>query len=823
MSIFLAHPADRFNNVKEDNVKETVTTTKACYHCGDECGVEMISIEEKPFCCQGCKMVFEIIHANGLGQYYKLEKQPGISTKGAKKEQYAWLEDKDITRQLIDFQNDEYTKISFYLPQIHCASCIWLLENLYKLNEEVLATNVNFLKRQAHITFNHHKLSLRQLVELLAIIGYTPQINLNDLDNEAKKQPVDKSLYYQLGIAGFAFGNIMLLSFPEYLGLENVLFKQWFNYLNLLLSIPVVFYSSIHYLKSAWFGLKQGNFNIDLPIGLGILTLFGRSIFEVVVLGEAGYWDSLAGLIFFLLIGRWFQQKTYNQLSFERDYKSYFPIAATVLQKEKTISTTLQQLNVGDRILIKNQELIPTDGILTKGIAEIDYSFVTGEANPISKKIGDSLFAGGRQIGQSIEVTITKKVNQSYLTQLWNEDAFKKNETANTSIIANTIGKYFTYVMLMIAFSTLFYWWSMDTFIAWQSFTAVLIIACPCAAVLAVPFILGNVLRILAKDGFYVKNTLVLEKLNKMDAVVLDKTGTITDNDKTDLQYNGQQLTDYEQYLVYKMASHSNHPLSLAVAKKFELRKNDFNVENKSFQETVSQGIATHFDGYFIKLGSAKFVNVPSECLKEGSVYLEINNEFKGGFKIIPSYRSQLKQVLDYFKKFSTLFLLSGDNDNERENLSSLFQKNHLFFQKSPKDKLDFIENLQKQKHKVLMFGDGLNDAGALKQSDVGIVLTENTNNFTPASDAILEANHFSRLPNYLRLIKTSIYLVYIAYGFAFFYNIIGLSFAVQGLLSPVIAAILMPLSSISIVIFGVVSTLLAGKYYLPQQLSDKS
>ena len=414
---------------------------KTCYHCGEDCKEETI-FDDKSFCCEGCKMVYEILNTSDLCDFYSIEKNAGISLKNQKKQRYAWLDDEDVIKQLIDFQDKERTKITFHVPQIHCASCLWLLENLYKLNPIVQNSRVNFLKKEVYLTFNHNEGSLREIVELLALIGYAPSIQLDQLDKD-KKQTVDRKLIYQIGLAGFTFGNIMLLSFPEYLGLGEAQFQIFFGYLSIFLVIPAILYSSQHYLKSAWFGLRQGNLNIDVPITIGILTLFGRSTFEIITHTGAGYLDSLAGLILFLLAGRWFQQKTYHHLSFDRDYKSYFPVSAVVLQDNETTSIALNKLKIGDRILVRNQEIIPADGLLVEGHARIDYSFVTGEANPVSKKIGDKIFAGGRQTGTGIEIVITKAVNQSYLIQLWNEDTFQEKEKADASVLADKVGKKF--------------------------------------------------------------------------------------------------------------------------------------------------------------------------------------------------------------------------------------------------------------------------------------------------------------------------------------------------------------------------------------------
>ncbi|RMG84715.1 MAG: ATPase P, partial [Bacteroidetes bacterium] len=405
MSITVTNKSASFGEVPPDDGIH-------CAHCGEVCAEETVRAGEAVFCCEGCKMVYEILHTNDLSQYYDIEKAPGISLKAQKRERYAWLDDPEIAAKLIDFQNEEVTRVTFLLPQIHCASCIWLLENLYKLNPGVLQSRVNFLKKEAYLTFDHQKISLRQLVELLALIGYAPAINLSDLDEKPPRDQIDRSFYYQLGVAGFAFGNIMLLSFPEYLGLTEVAFRQWFGYMNIALALPVVFFSGRHYLRSAWQGLRRGELNIDVPVALGMLTLFGRSVFEILTHTGAGYLDSLAGLVFFLLAGRWFQQKTYYRLSFERDYKSYFPIAATLKTPEGEVSVALNKLKPGDTVVVRHQELIPADGLLVKGKARIDYSFVTGESEPVRVAPGGKIFAGGRQTADHIELTLTKKVSQ---------------------------------------------------------------------------------------------------------------------------------------------------------------------------------------------------------------------------------------------------------------------------------------------------------------------------------------------------------------------------------------------------------------------------
>jgi Cu+-exporting ATPase len=834
------------------NIEELkpLTTAKAtCAHCGDECRDERILFAEKNFCCEGCKTVYEILNTSDLTHFYNIDKNAGLSLKGKKQVQYAWLDDPEAADKVLSFKDEKQAKLTLHLPEIHCASCIWLLENLHRLSTAILATKVNFLKREATITYDHQQTSLRKIAELLASIGYPPDLNLATLEGEARK-PVSRRLIYQLGVAGFAFGNIMLLSFPEYLGLQEseLYFRNVFGWLNVALAIPVAFYSGRDYLSSAWASIRTRQLSIDVPLALGILVLFFRSAFEVVSGQGAGYLDSLAGLVFFLLVGKWFQQMTYHRISFDRDYKSYFPIAATRLVgsltagsgqsgASNTESVSVNKLEAGDRILLRNGELVPADGILKKGIAKLDYSFVTGEAEPIERHPGEKLYAGGRHTGDAIELILTKKVSQSYLTQLWNEDAFQQEKLVGTSQLANQVSKYFTITILTIAFGTLAYWLigPGDARTAFNAFTAVLIIACPCAAALNVPFTLGNAVRILARHGLYLKNTNVVEALRKITAVVFDKTGTLTEaGGKGNLEYIGEQLSEEELGWVKALAGNSSHPISRQIAAdngQWAVGSQGLGTTTKvvDFQEHTGKGIEGEFGENHVRIGSAAFVQQPSESLKlsEGcwtnaTVYLEINGVTKGGWVLRNQYRSAAWRVVDYFKTWGKTFLLSGDNEREREYLLPRFSQSRIthhespiHFNQSPHDKLNFIKNQQAEGDTVLMLGDGLNDAGALRQANVGIVVAEDVNNFTPACDGVLDAQKFAQLPEFLDFAKQSIHLVYAAWVLAALYNVVGLWFATRGVMSPVVAAILMPLSSLTIVGFGMASTTILGKLKL--------
>ena len=783
-----------------------------CYHCGNLCDDRSISVQEKFFCCNGCKTVFELFSENELTCYYDFDQNPGAIPKEIQGK-YDFLDTKKIVLKLLEFDDNNTQVVSLYIPHIHCSSCIWVLENLQKLQKNIIASQVNFPKKTIRITYNSEQTSLKEIVLLLSAIGYEPYISLEDY--EVGKKTIDRTLIYQLGIAGFAFGNIMFLSFPEYFEVDEFWLNQYkpvFRWLMLLFSLPVVFFSARGYYISAYKGLRSKILNIDVPIALGVSVLFLRSIVEVVFNLGSGFFDSLTGLVFFLLIGKFFQQKTYNFLSFERDFKSYFPIAVTRLSSEgKEESTQVYDIEKGDRLLIRNQELIPVDGILINGKAHIDYSFVTGESIAVEKSSGDKVFAGGKQLHGIIEMEVLKSVSQSYLTQLWSNDVFNKDVTSKFKTLTDKISKRFTIFVLAIASIAALFWFFYDVSKALNVFTAVLIIACPCAIALAAPFTLGNLLRILGKKKMYLKNAAVLEKMAAIDTVIFDKTGTLTSAKENEIKYEGVALDNLEEQVLQNVVRVSNHPLSRMLYQTFlTVQKTPID----SYKELIGKGIEAAANGITIKLGSLSFVDNEKESSSlETAIHVSVNGNYKGKYLFKNAYRPYMKPLFDTLNPTCQLAVLSGDNEGEKEFLQQqLPDKVQLLFNQKPEDKLEYIKLLQEQGRKVLMVGDGLNDAGALAQSDVGIALSENTNVFSPACDAILDATRFREIARYLTLSKQAIQIIKYSFALSLMYNIIGLYFAITGQLEPVIAAILMPLSSITIVIFTTIATNSIGK-----------
>jgi Cu+-exporting ATPase len=393
--------------IEQEEVIEKESTIQ-CFHCGDDCGKDHIVENDKHFCCQGCHSVYHLLDSKDLCTYYDLTQFPGKKNKVKLASTYLFLDTPEIAQQLILFSDHDFTQISFYVPAIHCTSCVWLLENLQKIQPGVIQSRVDFIKKKVIIDYNNQQTSPRDLAEILEVLGYSPYISAMKNETDAALGEKRK-LLYKIGVAGFCAGNIMLLSFPEYLGLntaEESMFKPFLGYLNLALALPVVFYAASEYFIGAYQGLKNKVLTLDVPIVIGTLAVFFRSVFEVLTHTGGGYFDSLTGLILFLVVGKWFQKVTYQALAFDKDYLSYFPIAITkIFDSGKEAYVMLNSFSIGDTILVRSNEIVPADGYLLEN-GKLDYSFVTGESIPISKLKGDLVYAGAKNIGTVLKLKL---------------------------------------------------------------------------------------------------------------------------------------------------------------------------------------------------------------------------------------------------------------------------------------------------------------------------------------------------------------------------------------------------------------------------------
>jgi len=784
---------------------------RSCFHCGLPCGRTSVERDNRHFCCSGCLTVHDVLRESGLGRFYELQSHPGVRvSRSGDGERWAFLDEPGVRDRLLDFTDGRLSRVTFQVPQIHCVACVWLLENLFQLHDGIGQSRVNFARREVTIDFQTQELRLSEVAALLASLGYEPPLKLSALER-AKPDRIQRRQVLQTGVAGFAFGNIMLFSLPGYLGLDSLnepRLQSVFGLLSLALAFPVLVFSASDYWKSAVTSLRQLRLTLDVPIVLGLAALYGQSVWEILSLTGEGYLDSLAGLVFFLLCGRWFQTKTYARMAFDRDYRSFFPLAvARRTEAGGEERASVSSLRVGDRVVLRHGELIPADARVLGEGALIDYSFVTGEAEPVERRPGEVVYAGGRQVAGLIDLETIKPVSQSYLTSLWEHQASQKQGRADLQTLTNRFSQWFTVVVVGIALGAGLGWTLMgDPARGLRAFVAVLIVACPCALALAAPFALGTAQRWLARAQVFLRKAEILERLANIDTIVFDKTGTLTVPDAGNPTFEGKPLSAEEKDHVAALARQSSHPLARRLA---QMSTPGVQVVSVSgFCEAAGLGLAGRVSGVDWVLGSRDFLlargveTVDATCVEESVVYVAAEGEYRGRYTLATRLRPEVGSLMSGLNEGYQLALVSGDHEGERDRFRQLMGPGAcLQFSRSPLDKLANIKNFQRGGTRVAMVGDGLNDAGALRQSDVGLAVVERVGAFSPASDVILAGSRVPELGRVFTLARRTVRVVGFCLGLSAVYNVVGVSIAAAGWLSPIVCAVLMPISSVSVVL----------------------
>lgn len=808
--------------------------TVVCHHCGAPCDrpAETVHAHGFDFCCHGCEAVFSLINQHGMCDYYSLKEleshdrlaKPLVSstttadldyldTEGAK----PWLRYSEIKGT---------ATITFQVPGITCASCIYLLNHLHRFEPSVLESSADFGLKQLTIWYQVVGIKPSALAQLISNLGYPPLVQDPALGQQSAKADRTESsrLLARLGVAGFCAGNAMMLSFPAYLGLgpeEVATLGPLIRGLNLIIGAVVVAYSAGPYFTRSFQELKVGRLSVDVPIAMAVAVLFGRSAWELIADSGSGFIDSLSGLVFLLLIGLWMQTRYLEDLSFQHQIGALFPLTAQVMRAGRFMTLPISELLEEDIITLKAGDLLAADGILVKQAHAIwDHSFITGESRPKQEEVGAKLLAGSRLTSGTVSVELTSKASNSYLLSLWNRAARVKTGSGKLTAFTSLFINWFTYITLLVALATYAYWALVAgpmASITWQAVTAVLMVACPCAVTLALPFATHQGVSLLAKMGLHVKHAAVVEHLAQVKHLAFDKTGTLTiptTGDVTSIKWisssdTNPALSEFIESLVLQAAELNQHPILQAVAG--SMTPPEVRVELTSMYETVGAGLKVSANGQNVLLGKWAFC-VGDETLTPKGTHLaiSINGEVIGHFEIASALLPGMQQLVAELPASLPLHIITGDEAASLAYLApirNIRPDTNFQFSQKPDDKLNKVLIWEKQGEPVMMVGDGLNDAPALQAASVGIALLAERSSFAPAADAVANRKNLVNLPLWLSMSKGTLKAVKIALRLSLVYNLIGVGMAAAGMLTPLFAAAFMPLSSLSVVALAVLIT----------------
>ena len=763
-----------------------------CCHCGDACDDRPIIDDQRAFCCLGCQSVYALLTRERLEQFYACDLAPGVSQRDAEHraaDRFAALDDPAVAAAFVEFDDGRLARARFPVPALHCASCVWLLERIWRIAPGVVSSEVDLLRQTVRVTYRPQQVTLRAVAERMAALGYEPVIAVER--PVANASAPRRRLYRQIGVAGFAFGNVMIFSIPRYAsgGTLEGDFQRLFDALNLLFALPVLLYSAADWFVAAWRSARTRHVTLEVPVAIGLAVIFGRSLVDIASGTGEGFLDSFSGLVLFLLVGRLFQQKTFEQMAFDRTYRSFFPLSVRLERDGACDVVPLEQLHPGDRIVVRPQELVPADSVLVDGRGSVDYAFVTGEQTPVGVRASDTVHAGGRVVGPTLRLRVTRPVSHSQLAGLWANPLLRAPRKAWIADVADRFGLWFTLAAVALAIAGAVWWWP-DAAMSARVATAVLIIACPCALTLAAPVTLGTALGQLGQRGLHLRHTSVVFDLSRIDAIAFDKTGTLTSAAASVVVDHGG-LTGPEWCLVRAVAAESNHPVSRALA-----GAGTATGTVTDLVEWPGEGVSATVDGRRVRIGRADFTG--AHAMPGTAVRVAVDDAHGWARLAVPS-RAGIDDTVRELARTHDVRLVSGDHDVEAGRWRPVFGAS-MAFRQSPGAKLAVIRDLQAGGTRVLMIGDGLNDAGALAAADVGIAVSDATACVVPACDAIVDGRHVRDLPGYLRYARRARQVIVFCFAVSVVYNVAGLALALTGALTPLASAILMPVSSLTVI-----------------------
>jgi Cu2+-exporting ATPase len=805
--------------------QRSYTAAGSCFHCGLPIPPEAdfhARLEEldRDFCCFGCQSVSSAIYEAGLQGYYQRTPEGVLLGPPPEPPKDIEIYDFDEVQQEFTTCSGDVRDIHLLVEGIHCAACVWLIERGLPRAPGVLSAEVNLAGKRLHLRWDNSKSKLSDLIRALARIGYAA-VPYDPETAEGAIRKTNRAMLYRLFFAGFTMMNMMWIAIALYSGANQDEFRGFFHWMGLLLATPTLLYSGYPFFRGAAGGLRAGHLTMDLPIALGLSVTYAYSLYVTLTNNQHGevYFDTVTNLTFVILIGRYLEGMFRHQaVSATKRLMELQPRVATVMRDGQEQMTPIRGVKPGDHVVIKPGYKVPVDGVVIEGHSAVDESMLSGESVPVSKSVGAQVSSGTINTSGALLVEVRALLQDTTLSKIIRLVEEAQSSKAPIQRLADTIVPWFVLVTIICATITFFLWNSQDFEIALMAATSVLIITCPCALGMATPMSIAVASGLGAKHGILVKNGLVLETLSKVTHFVFDKTGTLTEGRMSVAQLHIASGAEERDVLRHAAAveRYSEHSVAKAIVAEAEARQLPHrDLAANGFHATAGLGVEANVAGQAVLLGSAEWLMQRGIALDAAlqakaheletqamsCVYVAQNGKHVAVVALADRLRSDAKQLVDELRAAGiTMTLLSGDRRPVAEAVARQLGGMEVIAEVLPQDKDQVIQRLQQSGAVVAMVGDGINDAPALIRADVGIALGSGTDVSVESADIVLMHNELDKVRQATQLSRRTLRTIKQNIGLSFVYNAIMVPLAMMAKVSPLVAAISMPISSLIVI-----------------------
>lgn len=788
-----------------------------CTHCGLEVPEGLVEPgTERQFCCSGCRFAFELIHQHGLDEYYDLRSRIEASSRPvtSASRQYSEYDDSTFSELYVGRSASGLSSTELYLEGVHCAACVWLVEKLPNVLEGVTEARLDYSRSVLRVAWEGEAVPLSEIARFLHSIGYPSHPYRGVAAHELARRE-DRRMLLRIGVAGLIAGNTMLLAFALYGGHFHGIaeeFKDLFHWISLGLSLPAVLWCASPFFKGAIGALKTRTLHMDLPIVIGILAAWLQSgVTTATGRGEV-YFDTLTALVFFLLAGRYLQRRQQRAASSATELLfALTPSTARRVDATTTVEVPTAALVVGDLVSIRAGDTVPADGTVVEGESAVDRSLLTGESRPEAVSEGDEICAGSVVQGASLVVRVEASGEATRIGRLMSLLEQESQRRAPIVLLADRVSGWFVAAVLTLALLTFVAWLSIDPQRAVANAVALLIVSCPCALALATPLAVSSAIGQAAQAGILVKGGEALELLARPGRMILDKTGTLTRGQVALVQWHGDPSVKNP---VAALESHSSHPVALAITSAIEF---DPSVVVEHPEEVRGAGISGRVNGEELVIASPSHASrlhgaFPPEI--EQAIEACVNGELtpvvviRDGSAVAvaglgDAIREEALEILEDMRTRGwAVELLSGDDprvaDAVAKHLRIPPQNAHGAI--SPEEKVQAVRNASEQ-GTAIMVGDGVNDAAALAAASVGIAVAGGTEAAATAADVSMRESGLEPVARLLEGAERTRHVILRNFALSLAYNVVAVGLAVTGHMQPLLAAILMPISSLTVVV----------------------